>query len=737
MIVSSVSDVQPETWPEFYAAVLRTGFRSSGEWWADAQSLGQALRRMGVPLAEVAREALQVAASVAMEEGLSAEAILTRSSLAHERLLAGYCDDGAVDRAGTPSEPLRGELVEERTLYELAEHLNLCIWIYDLLSQRLLYVSPEYERIFGQSIDDVYKDGFAWMAMVHPDDRPLVERNTALQRMGESTEMDYRIVRPNGEVRWISSRVVSIRNEQGEIYRIAGVVDDITSRKHTEMALRRSEERLHVALDVTTHGVWEWDLRSKEMYLSPQVAKILGYEERGVRATFRGWLEQVAEEDRPRVMHGLRAFLAEAAEAPGHLEYRMRHKSGSLRWIESRLKITERRPDGRAARLVGADSDITEQKRAHEALRDSEALFRMVVENASDMISWTDKDGRWKYVSPASFELMGYHPDELEGESAYRWMHDDDFDAVMQLHGKLLRSPETQVLEHRLHHKNGGHVWVDVHARSVRDPNTGEFREILSVARNINDRKRAEEAEREHQRQLAHVNRVSTLGEMASGLAHELAQPLSAILYYARGASTRLRNSGGSTQAISDALDHIAAQADRAGEFIRRLKAFVRQAQPHIVPTDIREIMRDTLSFAAPETREHSVAIDLSLADDLPLVQVDRIQIEQVLLNIVRNGIEAMQATDRSARRLQIAVAREHDGRVSVTVADCGSGLPEDGAERVFDPFFTTRPAGTGLGLSISRSIIEAHEGEMWAADGPDGGAVFGFVLPVSQGEIT
>ena len=257
------------------------------------------------------------------------------------------------------------------------------------------------------------------------------------------------------------------------------------------------------------------------------------------------------------------------------------------------------------------------------------------------------------------------------------------------------------------------------------------FARTVTVAHDITDRVRAEEEVRHRREELAHVTRLATMGEMATGLAHELNQPLSAILYFARGCRRRLQAGGCATEATLEVTEKIAAQAERAAAFVGRIRAFVRKAELRLAPVDLNQVVREAAGFAAHEAREQGVLIDFRLARSLPLVSVDMIQVEQVVLNVIRNGIEAVQGNGPDRRRVTVKTSRAAD-TVVCDIADTGCGYSEQVADQLFDAFFTTKPGGLGMGLAISRSIIEAHGGRMWATPNPDGGATFRFTLPVS-----
>lgn len=239
----------------------------------------------------------------------------------------------------------------------------------------------------------------------------------------------------------------------------------------------------------------------------------------------------------------------------------------------------------------------------------------------------------------------------------------------------------------------------------------------------------AREAARRHQADLAHVGRVSLMGEMAAGLAHEINQPLSAIVNFTSGCQRRLRASGAGDGEILKALDQITAQALRAAQIIRRMRDFIRKDEGTLAWVDVNQLVRNVADFADTDGRQPDVRIDLALSPGVPKVYADSIQIEQVLLNLVRNGLEAMKEPHRQPKRLSIRTAALEDGQVDVTVADTGSGLAPELIERIFDPFFSTKPLGLGLGLSISRSIIEAHGGRLWVEPDPMGGSRFHFSL--------
>src|SRR5262245_22621890 len=246
----------------------------------------------------------------------------------------------------------------------------------------------------------------------------------------------------------------------------------------------------------------------------------------------------------------------------------------------------------------------------------------------------------------------------------------------------------------------------------------------------VTERRRAEEAARQHQAELTHVLRVTSMGEMAAGLAHELNQPVAAIANYAQGSMRRLRANPPQVEPVLAVIDDIAAEALRAGEIIRRLRSLIRKEAPRQDWVDLNELVGEVVRLLEPETRQHAVTVRVHADARLPALVADRIQIEQVILNLVRNAVEAMREVE-GRRELEIRTAAVGDDLVEVSVHDNGPGLPAALVDHVFDAFVSTKPAGLGMGLSISRTIIEAHQGRLWASASV-GGAHFHFTLPAA-----
>lgn len=357
-------------------------------------------------------------------------------------------------------------------------------------------------------------------------------------------------------------------------------------------------------------------------------------------------------------------------------------------------------------------------------------ILSSALEQAADSIAITDRDGMIQYVNPAYERLTGYGKNEVIGRKTSilrSGAHDDAFYDQMWrgiTRGDVFRG----ILINR--RRDGSTYHEDKTIASLRDVH-GEITHFVSTGHDVTERQKAAEAARLHQSEMAHVARLSTLGEMTSGLAHELTQPLCAITTYAQ-TCLRIANAGeADIGQIRYGLEQVIKQAELGGAIFMRLRKFGRKSEVVFRPTCVRDVIREAVSLISADLTQSETSLRVDDGPWSPTVCVDPIQIEQVILNLVRNSIDSMSAVEPRARSLFIQVARAGDDEVKVSIVDHGRGCPAKLVERLFEPFFTTKPTGLGIGLSISHSIIEAHSGRLWLeANGPQG-ATFSFTLPL------
>lgn len=368
-------------------------------------------------------------------------------------------------------------------------------------------------------------------------------------------------------------------------------------------------------------------------------------------------------------------------------------------------------------------------------LEESAAKTRAILDTVVDGIITIDERGMVESLNPAAERIFGFSASEVIGNnvnmfmsSPYREEHNDYLRHYRTTGEKRIIGIGREVTGRR---KDGSTFPMDL---AVGEVQLSGKRLFTAAVRDATDRKRAEKEAKRRLDELAHVGRVASMGEMASGLAHEINQPLTAIASYAEACLLMLKSKAGNTDLLRDSLEEISGQAQRAGAIVRRLRQFVKQAETERSRVDINSVVRSVLELLEHDISAHRIRLQLELDEQLPEVEIDRIQIDQVLVNLVLNAVDAMDSTEQADRELTIQTAKtSSEEALEVAVSDTGSGLTPEAADHLFDAFFTTKPGGMGLGLVISRSIIQAHRGRLWATANGDTGATFRFTLPIDN----
>ncbi|WP_114856927.1 sensor histidine kinase [Azospirillum brasilense] len=374
---------------------------------------------------------------------------------------------------------------------------------------------------------------------------------------------------------------------------------------------------------------------------------------------------------------------------------------------------------------------IARRIRAEEALR-AEHAFRKAMEDSLTVgMRARDLDGRIIYVNPAFCRMVGWTAEELVGAGPVMpyWLPEDLAHTEEVFQAVLAGNAPANGFELRFRRANGERFDALIYEAPLIDAN-GRHTGWMGSVLDITERKRAEELARQQQERLQQTARLITMGEMASTLAHELNQPLSAIASYCTGCLNRLQAGSIRPDELATALEKLSGQARRAGQIIRRIHDFVRKSEPNVAPCCLSEMLEDCVALMEADARQQGVKLVLEVGRGLPAVMADRILLQQVVMNLMRNGIEAMAATRRDRRRLSVTV-QAMDGSVLTRIQDRGCGISPENAEKLFSPFFTTKTEGMGMGLNICRSIIEHHQGRLWFEPAPEGGTVFLFSLPV------
>jgi PAS domain S-box-containing protein len=501
-----------------------------------------------------------------------------------------------------------------------------------------------------------------------------------------------------------------------------------------EAALRRSETYLSEAQRLSQTGSFGWDVESGEIYWSQETFRIFEYD-----PTTEPGLELILHRTHPADRSIVRELIdrVSAERKDFDFEHRLLVPDGSVKYLRVVGHPSTREKSGRFE-FVGAVMDITEQKRAEEELRRSQA-YLAEAESLSKSGSWALKPATKEitYWSPERYHLFGFDPDagEPSYEAVLQRIHPEDRTRWLESTEDAVRERRDSDLEFRvvLPHGEIKHLYGVGHPVFSE---TGELVEVIGAAIDITERKRVERelhqkevSLREAQSSLAHVSRVTTMGELAASIAHEVNQPLVGVV---ANAGAGLRYLGWDTPNLveaKEAIRRIIRDGNRAAEVVSRMRALFKKTHPVKEALNINEAIEEVVLLTQGEARRNKVKLRVEPYTNLALVMADRVQVQQVLMNLILNGIQAMSEVQDRERVLVVSAQSGEGDEIRVAVQDCGIGIDPGDMERIFDAFHTTKPGGMGMGLSISRSIVESHGGRLWATPNDGLGVTFQFTL--------
>ena len=519
------------------------------------------------------------------------------------------------------------------------------------------------------------------------------------------------------------------------ICRTVATLADVRRQADAEARRRaESELRTQAILDTAADSIATMDDQGLIESFNAAAERMFGYSADEVIGRHIGVLMPLSDDDPQDERTRHRIQTEEAKRIGGPQEREARRKDGAVILVEA--TVSELQLSGRRL-FAGIFRDVSERKRVERSLRESERFLQAVIDGASDPLLVIDREYNVVLANRAARDLAGEHCSASGAGLCYRMSHHRDepcegAEHPCPLHTAIAtRGPA--MVTHTHYDAKDEEAIVEVIASPILDE-AGEVPLVIEMCRDITARVRAEERAWRRQAELAHVARLGTMGEMASGLAHELNQPLAAIVNHVQACLERIRGGAADSDELLVDMERVAAQAGRAGEMIEHIRGFVRKREPQRALCDLNAIVRDAVALVNSELRQSQVRPRLELAEGLPSVDVQAIQIEQVMVNLLRNAVEAMGEVAPECRRLSIRTARPEANVVELSVEDTGHGLTDQMIDRAFDPFFTTKSHGMGMGLNISQTIVEAHGGRLWFKRNPERGATFAFTLPVSEG---
>jgi PAS domain S-box-containing protein len=387
-----------------------------------------------------------------------------------------------------------------------------------------------------------------------------------------------------------------------------------------------------------------------------------------------------------------------------------------------------------AARTADLQDEVVRRRNTEATLRASEERWRSMFEASAVGIAVLDQQHHFAATNEALQKMVGYSGEELQSLGPLDITHQDDREATQKLIEDV-RNGKRQDLptEKRYRRKDNKVIWVRVSAARVLD-SSGSLQGIPAIIEDITERKRAEVAWHDARDALSRATRLTVMGELSASIAHEVNQPLAAIIANGQACERFLGFSPPDLDEVKDAVGEIVRDGRRASEVLKRIRAMSKNTAPERGQMDVNHAIAEVLALTRDELRRHRVAVQTDLRSKLPTIMADRVQLQQVVLNLVMNGIDAMRAVTDRPRILTVRSQLNDQGNIVVNVADSGVGLDSANRDRIFESFFTTKPEGMGMGLAISNTIIEAHHGRLWAESGSPFGAVFGFTLPLAAG---
>ena len=592
------------------------------------------------------------------------------------------------------------------------------------------FFNQHYLNFVGLSSEQA--SGWGWTAAVHPDDLDgLAATWQRLLASGAPGEAEARLRRHDGAYRWFLFRAHPLRDESGDIVKWYGVNTDIEDRKRAEDAVRTSERQFRLLVETIPALVWCGGAQGELEYLNQRAVEYFGYTAQELSGG--RWIDLVHPDHRDATV---RRWMESAMTGSSYEDtYRMRRADGEYRWIQS-VGEPFYDTEGRIAHWYGLVIDIQDRKRAEIELRqayDSFADAQRLSHTGSFITDLLGDDHNW---SEEAFRIFEFDPGtKVSVQRIREIIHPDDLPSFESVIARGMKGENVdfafRILTGRgtvKYVRGVAHVVERVAGRPL----------FVGALQDVTETRLAEEALNRARSELAHVARVTTVSALTASIAHEINQPLSGIITNAGTCVRMLAAVPPDIDGARETARRTIRDGNRASDVITRLRALFSKKEFTLEPLDLNDATREVIALSLGDLQRNRVVLQSELADDLPTIAGDRVQLQQVVLNLLRNASEAMAGVQDRPRLLLVKTAREDGDSVRLTVRDAGVGIDPQSMDRLFDAFYTTKGEGMGIGLSVSRSIIESHHGRLWAEPNDGPGVTFAFSIPrASDGAIT
>jgi len=591
------------------------------------------------------------------------------------------------------------------------------------------FLSRSWHDYTGLSPEEAH--GWGWSAAFHPDDlQPLMNRWHELLVSGESGEIEARLRRHDGVYRWFLIRVAPFRDNAGTILRWYGTSTDIHDRKLAEDELKRSEARYRVVIETASDAVVSVDKNGTIILANPATNRMFGYnpEEligRNLSILMPGRMREL-------FATGFKRFLETGAKDLNWQGTETTALRANGEEFPVEISFGDMTANGRRV-FTGFIRDTSEKKRAEEDILGSQRNLRLAIDTMP-VQSWSAlPDGTADFFNKRWLDYTGLSLEQAQGQGWAQAFHPDDVERVSDYWRSHILSGEPGEVEARLRRFDGSYRWFLLRGNPLHD-DSGAIIKWYGTNTDIDDRKRAEEELTRARAELAHVARVTSLGVLTASIAHEVSQPLSGIVMNAGTCLRMLDSDPPNIEGARETARRTIRDGNRASEVVAHLRALFKRKEVAAEWVNLNDVALEMIALSSTELQSNRIVVQYELAENLPAVKVDRIQLQQVIQNLLRNASDSMSSIDDRPRELVIRTESDDRKNVQITVRDTGIGIDPEAASRLFDPFYTTKEDGTGIGLSVSRSIVEAHGGQIWATTNDGPGSSFMFSIPCDSG---